>query len=128
MRSASSHAVILLQRCYSCSQPNWRDVYLFRHHPLGAGRSSRTPCGGGLEGLAPKGSSNKNRGDLDQALAAWRTQYGLNQSLPAQYWRWLRNLRHPGIWQLLQRQSARSGAKIADDSDHHPAQYGGHLW
>src|SRR3989475_5660183 len=59
---------------------------------LAPGDPAELRVGGGLGGAGAEGLSSKNRGDLDQALAAWRAQYGLNQSLPAQYWRWLRNL------------------------------------
>ena len=45
-----------------------------------------------LERLGRKVSPVKGRSAVDQALAAWRAQYGLDQPLPVQYWRWLRNL------------------------------------
>ena len=59
---------------------------------LAPGDPAELRAGGGLGGAGAEGLSSKNRGDLDRALAAWRAQYGLDQSLPAQYWRWLRNL------------------------------------
>ncbi len=59
---------------------------------LAPGGPAELRAGGGLGGAGAEGLSSKNRGDLDQALAAWRAQYGLDQSLPAQYWHWLRNL------------------------------------
>ncbi len=49
-------------------------------------------AGGGLAGAGAEGLASDKRSGLDQALAAWRAQYGLDQSLPVQYWRWLRNL------------------------------------
>ena len=59
---------------------------------LAPGDPAELRVGGGLGGAGAEGLSSKNRGDLDQALAAWRAQYGLDRSLPAQYWHWLRNL------------------------------------
>jgi len=59
---------------------------------LAPGDPAELRAGGGLGGAGTEGLSSEKRGGLDQALAAWRAQYGLDQSLPAQYWRWLRNL------------------------------------
>jgi peptide/nickel transport system permease protein len=59
---------------------------------LAPGDPAELRTGGGLGGAGTEGLPSKNRGDLDRALAAWRAQYGLDQSLPTQYWRWLRNL------------------------------------
>jgi peptide/nickel transport system permease protein len=59
---------------------------------LAPGDPAELRAGGGLGGAGGEGLSSASRGELDQALAAWRAQYGLDRSLPVQYWRWLRNL------------------------------------
>ncbi|MGE3536863.1 MAG: ABC transporter permease [Candidatus Tectimicrobiota bacterium] len=64
-------------------------AFLIMH--LAPGDPAELRAGGGL-GAASEGLSSDSRGTVDQALAAWRTQYGLDQPLHVQYWRWLRNL------------------------------------
>ena len=59
---------------------------------LAPGDPAELRASGGLGSAGAEGLSSKSRGELDQALAAWRAQYGLDRSLPVQYWRWLRNL------------------------------------
>src|SRR5262247_749066 len=59
---------------------------------LAPGDPAELRAGGGLGSAGAEGLASKGRGELDQALAAWRAQYGLDQALPVQYWRWLRNL------------------------------------
>jgi peptide/nickel transport system permease protein len=59
---------------------------------LAPGDPAELRAGGGLGGAGGEGLSSASRGELDQALVAWRAQYGLDRSLPVQYWRWLRNL------------------------------------
>ena len=59
---------------------------------LAPGDPAELRASGGLGEASTEGVSSKSRGALDQALAAWRAQYGLDQSLPVQYWRWVRNL------------------------------------
>jgi peptide/nickel transport system permease protein len=47
---------------------------------------------GGLGAAGAEGLSTERQSAVDQALAAWRRQYGLDQPLHVQYWRWLQNL------------------------------------
>lgn len=58
---------------------------------LAPGNPAELRAGGGL-GAAGESLSSERRGAVDKALAAWRAQYGLDQPLHMQYWRWLRNL------------------------------------
>lgn len=64
-------------------------AFLIMH--LAPGDPAELRAGGGL-GAAAESLSSEQRGRVDQALASWRAQYGLDQPLPVQYWRWLRNL------------------------------------
>jgi peptide/nickel transport system permease protein len=59
---------------------------------LAPGDPAELRAGGGLGAAGAEGLSTERRGAVDQALAAWRQQYGLDQPLHVQYWRWLRNL------------------------------------
>jgi peptide/nickel transport system permease protein len=59
---------------------------------LAPGDPAELRAGGGLGAAGTEGLSTERRSAVDQALAAWRQQYGLNQPLHEQYWRWLRNL------------------------------------
>jgi peptide/nickel transport system permease protein len=59
---------------------------------LAPGDPAELRAGGGLGAAGAEGLSTERRGIVDQALVAWRAQYGLDQPLPVQYWRWLRNL------------------------------------
>jgi len=59
---------------------------------LAPGDPAELRAGGGLGAAGAEGLSSERRGGVDQALAAWRAQYGLDRPLPLQYWRWLRNL------------------------------------
>lgn len=59
---------------------------------LAPGNPAELRAGGGLGGAGTEGLASDKRSNLDQALAAWRAQYGLDQPLPQQYVRWLRNL------------------------------------
>ena len=53
---------------------------------LAPGDPAELRAGGGLGGAGAEGLSSKDRGNLAQALAAWRAQYGLDRPLPVQYW------------------------------------------
>jgi peptide/nickel transport system permease protein len=59
---------------------------------LAPGDPAGLRAGGGLEAAGAEGLSTEKGSAVDQALAAWRKQYGLDQPLHAQYWRWLQNL------------------------------------
>jgi peptide/nickel transport system permease protein len=59
---------------------------------LAPGDPAELRAGGGLGAAGTAGLSTETQSTVDQALAAWRRQYGLDQPLPVQYWRWLRNL------------------------------------
>src|SRR5215467_11775033 len=59
---------------------------------LAPGDPAELRAGGGLGAAGAEGLSSEGRSVVDQALAAWRAQYGLDRPLPVQYWRWLRNL------------------------------------
>jgi peptide/nickel transport system permease protein len=59
---------------------------------LAPGDPAELRAGGGLGAAGAEGLSSERRSAVDQALAAWRQQYGLDQPLHGQYWRWLRNL------------------------------------
>ncbi|HEX9146077.1 MAG TPA: ABC transporter permease [Candidatus Binatia bacterium] len=47
---------------------------------------------GGLRGAAGAGLSLEKRGAVDEAMAEWRAQYGLDRPLYVQYGVWLKNL------------------------------------
>jgi peptide/nickel transport system permease protein len=59
---------------------------------LAPGDPAELRAGGGLGAAGAEGISSERYSAVDQALAAWRAQYGLDRPLPVQYWRWLRNL------------------------------------
>ena len=98
---------------------------------LAPGDPAELRAGGGLGGAGAEGLSSKNRGALDQALAAWRAQYGLDQSLPTQYWRWpLRRRSSPTMrpqsitathclitWRLDSSSATRSPRRISNNSN-----------
>ena len=59
---------------------------------LAPGDPAELRAAGGLTAGVEGGISGEKRGVLDQALAQWRAQYGLDQPLHVQYSLWLRNL------------------------------------
>jgi peptide/nickel transport system permease protein len=59
---------------------------------LAPGDPAELRAGGGLGAAGAEGLSTERRSAVDQALAAWRQQYGLDQPLHVQYGHWLRNL------------------------------------
>jgi peptide/nickel transport system permease protein len=59
---------------------------------LAPGDPAELRAGGGLGAAGAAGLSTERRSTVDEALAAWRQQYGLDQPLHVQYGRWLRNL------------------------------------
>jgi peptide/nickel transport system permease protein len=59
---------------------------------LAPGDPAELRAGGGLGAAGAEGLSTERQSAVDQALAAWRRQYGLDQPLHVQYWRWLHNL------------------------------------
>jgi peptide/nickel transport system permease protein len=59
---------------------------------LAPGDPAELRAGGGLGAAGAAGLSTEKQSAVDQALLSWRRQYGLDQPLPVQYWRWLRNL------------------------------------
>jgi peptide/nickel transport system permease protein len=59
---------------------------------LAPGDPAELRAGGGLGAAGAGGLTTEKHSAVDQALAAWRQQYGLDQPLHVQYWRWLRNL------------------------------------
>lgn len=64
--------------------------FLIMH--LAPGDPAELLAGGGLGAAAGEGISLEKRGVVDQALAQWRSQYGLDRSLHVQYGLWLKNL------------------------------------
>jgi len=59
---------------------------------LAPGDPAELRAAGGLGGAGGAGISLQKRGVVDQALAQWRAQYGLDRPLHVQYGLWLRNL------------------------------------
>lgn len=59
---------------------------------LAPGNPAELRAAGGLGAAGGTGLSSDKGSAVDQALAAWRAQYGLDQPLHVQYGRWLRNL------------------------------------
>ncbi|MBM2803502.1 MAG: transporter permease [Deltaproteobacteria bacterium] len=59
---------------------------------LAPGDPAELRAGGGLRGAGESGISTEKRGVVDQAVAQWRAQYGLDKPLPVQYAIWMENL------------------------------------
>jgi peptide/nickel transport system permease protein len=59
---------------------------------LAPGDPAELRAGGGLAAAGTEGLSTETRSAVELALEAWRAQYGLDQPLLVQYWRWLQNL------------------------------------
>ena len=59
---------------------------------LAPGDPAELLAGGGLGAAGEVGISMEKRGTVDQALAQWRAQYGLDRPLHVQYAVWLKNL------------------------------------
>jgi len=59
---------------------------------LAPGDPAELRAAGGLRGAAGAGISLEKRGVVDEALAQWRAQYGLDRPLHIQYAIWLKNL------------------------------------
>jgi peptide/nickel transport system permease protein len=59
---------------------------------LAPGDPAELRAAGGLGGAGGAGISLQKRGVMDEALAQWRTQYGLDRPLHVQYAVWLKNL------------------------------------
>lgn len=59
---------------------------------LAPGDPGELRAAGGLRGAAGAGISLEKRGVMDEALAQWRAQYGLDRPLHIQYAIWLKNL------------------------------------
>jgi peptide/nickel transport system permease protein len=59
---------------------------------LAPGDPAELRAGGGLRGAGEAGISTEKRGVVDQAVAQWRAQYGLDKPLPVQYAVWIKNL------------------------------------
>ncbi len=59
---------------------------------LAPGDPAELLAGGGLAAAGEVGISMEKRGTVDQALAQWRVQYGLDRPLHVQYGVWLKNL------------------------------------
>jgi peptide/nickel transport system permease protein len=59
---------------------------------LAPGDPAELRAAGGLAGAGGAGISLQKRGVVDQALAQWRAQYGLDRPLHVQYAVWLKNL------------------------------------
>ncbi len=59
---------------------------------LAPGDPAELLAGGGLGAAGEVGISMERRGTVDQALAQWRAQYGLDRPLHVQYGVWLKNL------------------------------------
>ncbi len=65
-------------------------VFLIIH--LAPGDPAQLRAGGGLGAARGEGLATEKQGVVDEALAAWRAQFGLDQPLHVQYGYWLRNL------------------------------------
>ena len=59
---------------------------------LAPGDPAELRAAGGLGAAAGAGISVEKRGAVDEAMAQWRSQYGLDQPLHVQYGVWLKNL------------------------------------
>jgi peptide/nickel transport system permease protein len=59
---------------------------------LAPGDPAELRAAGGLGAAAGAGISTEKRGAVDEAMAQWRAQYGLDRPLHVQYWVWLKNL------------------------------------
>jgi peptide/nickel transport system permease protein len=59
---------------------------------LAPGDPAELRAAGGLGAAAGAGISVEKRGAVDEAMAQWRSQYGLDQPLHVQYAVWLKNL------------------------------------
>ena len=59
---------------------------------LAPGDPAELRAGGGLRGAGEAGISTEKRGAVDEAVAQWRAQYGLDKPLPVQYAIWIKNL------------------------------------
>ena len=59
---------------------------------LAPGDPAELRAAGGLGAAAGAGISTEKRGAVDEAMAQWRAQYGLDKPLYVQYWVWLKNL------------------------------------
>jgi peptide/nickel transport system permease protein len=59
---------------------------------LAPGDPAELRAAGGLRGASDAGVSLEKRGAVDQAMAQWRAQYGLDRPLHIQYAIWLKNL------------------------------------
>ena len=59
---------------------------------LAPGDPAELRAAGGLGAAAGAGISTEKRGAVDEAVAQWRAQYGLDKPLHVQYVTWLKNL------------------------------------
>ncbi|MCE3240844.1 MAG: peptide transporter, permease protein, partial [Deltaproteobacteria bacterium] len=59
---------------------------------LAPGDPAELRAAGGLGAAAGGGISVEKRGSVDEAIAQWRAQYGLDKPLHVQYLVWLRNI------------------------------------
>lgn len=59
---------------------------------LAPGDPAELRASGGLGAAGGEGLPSEKQSAVDKALTAWRQQYGLDQPLHVQYWRWLQNL------------------------------------
>jgi peptide/nickel transport system permease protein len=59
---------------------------------LAPGDPAELRAGGGLGAAGSEGLSTEKQSAVDEALEAWRAQYGLDKSFHIQYGYWLRNL------------------------------------
>jgi peptide/nickel transport system permease protein len=59
---------------------------------LAPGDPAELRAGGGLRGGAEVGLTTEKRGAVDEAVAQWRAQFGLDRPLYVQYGLWLKNL------------------------------------
>lgn len=59
---------------------------------LAPGDPAELRAAGGLGGAAGAGVSLEKRGAVDEAMAQWRSQYGLDRPLHVQYAIWIKNL------------------------------------
>ena len=72
---------------------------------LAPGDPAELRASGGLGAAAGGGISVEKRGSVDEAMAQWRAQYGLDKPLHVQYLVWLKNIATLKLRRILQRQS-----------------------
>ena len=76
---------------------------------LAPGDPAELRAAGGLGAAASGGITVDKRGAVDEAMAQWRAQYGLDKPLYVQYAVWLQEYLHFELRRVIQRQPAGLG-------------------